>query len=60
MRVPLLLGVALAACAIGVVASIVINWASGKSALWNMAFAVAVVLTTALLVIGVLWWMPRV
>ena len=58
MRAPLLLAVALVASAIGVIASVVFTWASGKSALWNIGFAVAAVLTTALLMLGVLWLLP--
>jgi hypothetical protein len=39
-----LLAAAVFACVIGFVLSVVINWASGKSALWNMGFAAALVL----------------
>ena len=59
VRVPLLLAIALGACAIGVIASVVFTWASGKSALWNIGFAVAAVLATALIVLGALWLVPR-
>ena len=37
----------LAACAIGVASSVVFTWASGKSAVWNIGFAVALVLAAA-------------
>ena len=46
MLVPLLLAL-LGACALGFAASIVFTWASGKSALWNMAFGAALVLAGA-------------
>ena len=37
----------LAACTIGLASSLVFTWASGKSALWNIGFAIALVLATA-------------
>ena len=39
-----LLATVVAVCLLGFVVSVVTNWASGKSALWNMGFAVAIVL----------------
>jgi hypothetical protein len=36
-----------AACAFGAIASLVISWASGKSGLWNIGFAVVVVMASA-------------
>jgi len=42
-----LVAVVLGACAFGFVASVVISWASGKSALWNIGFGVLIVLASA-------------
>ena len=54
MLVPLVLAV-LGAAVLGVGASMVFSWASGKSALWNIGFAAAVVLASAgILLIGVI------
>jgi hypothetical protein len=39
--------VAAAACAFGVIASLVFSWASGKSGLWNIGFAVFIVMASA-------------
>ena len=36
-----------AACAIGFASSVVFTWASNKSAIWNIGFAVAIVLAAA-------------
>jgi hypothetical protein len=38
---------AVAACAFGLIASIVFSWASNRSAAWNLAFGAAIVLGTA-------------
>jgi len=38
-----ILAAVVGACAFALVASLVMNWASGKSALWNIGFAVALV-----------------
>jgi hypothetical protein len=46
MLVALLLAL-LGACAFGFAASVIFTWASGKSALWNMAFGAALVLLGA-------------
>ncbi len=48
------------ACVIGFATSFVMNWASGKSAVWSMGFAVAVVLALAAVVLlGVVLAMRR-
>ena len=51
-----LLAVIVLAAAFGLIASIVFNWASGKSAMWNLGFGAAIVLggATILLVITIL------
>ena len=36
-----------AACAIGFASSVFFTWASNKSAIWNIGFAVAIVLAAA-------------
>ena len=46
-RVSLLLLAALAACLFGLLMSFVINWASGKSPLWNVGFGIFAVLAGA-------------
>jgi hypothetical protein len=48
----LAISVLIAAGALALASSVVFNWASGKSAVWNMGFAVALVvlLATVLLV----------
>jgi hypothetical protein len=35
------------ACTFGVVASLIISWASGKSGFWNIGFGVVIVLASA-------------
>jgi hypothetical protein len=35
------------ACTFALVASLTVNWASGKSPLWNIGFAVVIVLASA-------------
>jgi hypothetical protein len=56
----ILVAVAVGACAFGLVASLVISWASGKSALWNIGFGVALALAGAgLLVVGAMLLMRR-
>jgi hypothetical protein len=47
----LAVSVVIAASALALVASVVFNWASGKSAVWNMGFALALVLTLAAILI---------
>jgi hypothetical protein len=50
-----LLVVAIAASIFGLLASWVMNWASGKSPLWNIGFGVVIVLVGAVvLLLGVL------
>jgi hypothetical protein len=44
---PPLLVALVVACVFASAASILFTWASGKSALWNMAFAAALVLAAA-------------
>jgi hypothetical protein len=43
----LVLIVAAAACAFGVIASLVISWASRRSGLWNIGFAAVIVVASA-------------
>jgi len=51
---------AVAACAFGLIASIVFSWASNRSAAWNLAFGAALVLATATgLLVAVLIAMRR-
>ena len=55
-----LVAAAVGACAFGLGASVVISWASGKSALWNVAFGVALASAGAgLLVLGATLLMRR-
>jgi hypothetical protein len=39
----LVLATVVGGCAFALVASLIMNWASGKSALWNIGFAVTLV-----------------
>ncbi len=51
---------AAAACAFGVVASLVISWASGKSGAWNIGFAAVIAMAGAgLLLLAVVLLMRR-
>jgi hypothetical protein len=43
----LVLIVVAAACVFGVVASLIISWASGKSGFWNIGFGVVIALAGA-------------
>jgi hypothetical protein len=56
-----ILAAVIGGCAFALIASLVMNWASGKSALWNIGFAVAVVTAGAgLLVLLVMFAMEHV
>ncbi len=48
-------------CVFALVASLVMNWASGKSALWNIGFAVALMVVAAgVLLLAVVIVMERI
>ena len=51
--------VVVAACAFGIVASVIFSWASGKSPLWNIGFAVAIVLASAAFLLTVVVLLVR-
>ena len=56
----LVLIAAAAACAFGAIASLVISWASRRSGLWNIGFAVVIVLAAAVAALaGVMLLMRR-
>jgi hypothetical protein len=58
--VVLAIWVLLAVGAFALASSVVFNWASGKSAVWNMGFAVALVLLLAtVLVVAIMMTMAR-
>ena len=48
-----------AACVIGVGLSVIFNWASSRSPLWNIGFAIALVLGTTACVLGVIMLLLR-
>jgi hypothetical protein len=57
----LLLLVLLGVCALGIAASVLLWWASGKSPLWNIGFAVLIVLfSAAVLLLGIVVMMRRI
>lgn len=48
-----LLAVIVAAAVFALLASIVFNWASGKSAMWNLGFGAVIVLGGAVLLLAI-------
>jgi hypothetical protein len=55
-----LLSVLFGVCAFGIAASVLLWWASGKSPMWNIGFAVLIVLlSAAVLLLGIVVMMRQ-